>query len=225
MNALGLTRPVAESLAGTLPGSRIWKPVQWTLTREGVPLLVKDVRYSPSPYRFTVGRLLLGVEERMYRRLEGLPFVPRFFGRLDEDALVLERVDARPLNLVSPEDLDPAFYDRLGECVDRMHERGVVHLDIRHRGNILVTRDGRPVLIDFANSLYLGGNPVSRKILVPLLGQIDHSGVLKYKMRDFPDRMTEADRLRYGRIERLRFLWPFDRLRRILRRLPGFRKE
>ena len=219
MTGVALTRAEAERLAGEVPKGGKWKSSLWTVPRGDITLLVKDVRYSAGAYRYTVGRLLLHWEARIYRHLEGLPFVPRFFGWLDGDALVIEQVEGVPLSGVGGAELDPAFYDRLGECLARLHERGVVHLDLRHRSNILVAPGGRPVLIDFASALYLGRGRLGRR-LVPLAGWIDESGLLKYRLRDFPAGATEEDWRRFRRFRRLHLLWPFDRIYRKVRRRP-----
>ena len=217
MTREALTRQAAEALCGEVPRSTGWKAGYWTLTRDGISLLVKDVRYSAAAFRYTLGRILLRREANAYRRLDGLPFVPRYFGRLDADAIVLEKVDAPPLTRFGGEDLDPEFYDRLEACVAGIHDRGVVHLDLRHRSNILVAPGGRPMIIDFASALCLGTGRFARKVLLPLFGEIDFSGVLKYRLRDIPGRATEEDWRRHRRYRRLHLLWPFDRIYRNLR--------
>lgn len=217
MNELGLTREAAEALAGTVPRDAGWDSSQWSLVHAGTSLLVKDIRYSAPFYRRTAGRLILAHEERIYRRTEGLPFVPKCYGRLDPWSLLFERVDATPLTRVNPRDLPEGFYRQVLSCLEQLHGRGIVHLDLRHMGNILVTPSGRPVLIDFESSLFLGRGPFSRKTLVPLLSWIDFSGILKFLLRDFPDQVSEEDRKRYERYRRLHVLWPFHRIARKIR--------
>lgn len=220
MEAGRLTRAEAEGLCGDVPKDAGWKPASWSFRRNGTDCLVKDVRYCAPFYRFFWGRLFLWREALIYGKLAGLPFVPRFFGRLDADALVMEKVDAPPLTRFRGDDLDPAFYDRLEACVAALHARGVVHFDLRHRSNILVAPGGAPVLIDFASALHLGTGPLGR-LLVPLLGAVDRSGVMKYRVRDFPGRATPEDLHRIRTYRVLHWLWPFDRIRRLFKRRPS----
>jgi predicted Ser/Thr protein kinase len=207
-----LTRPAAEALAdGCDPGTRPWKPTHWTVTSGRDRLWVKDVRYSAAIYRHTVGRLLLRREARIYRKAEGLEFVPRFFGRFDRDSLVIAHEPATPLYKLDRTGVDPDFFDRLRGCVRELHRRGIVHLDLRHRGNILVRDDGSPVLIDFESALSLGRNPISRRLLVPLFAWVDFSAILKFQLRCFPETVPEPRARRYRRMRVLRLLWPFGR--------------
>ena len=56
------------------------------------------------------------------------------------------------------------YFAQLSRLVDVLHSRGYLHLDLGHRRNVLVLRDGRPAIVDFASSLF-----VAR---LPLLGRI-----------------------------------------------------
>jgi predicted Ser/Thr protein kinase len=172
-------------------------------------LRVKDVRHCSPWFRRTLGRFLIRHEARMYDRLKGLDFAPRCYGMLDGDALLLEEVPAPSLGQVRKPQLDAALLDRLLVCVERLHSMGIVHLDLRSRRNVLVTEENQPKLIDFANALYLGEGWLVRRFLVPVLGAIDHSAVIKYRHRDFPELLSSADRERYARFLRWRRLWLF----------------
>ena len=211
--SLQLTRDTAEGLSTDRPSeSKRWKSSIWTLTFEGEHLLVKDARYTAPLFRHTVGRWTLRREARMYRRLEGLGCVVRCLGRLDADALVLERLDAQPLGKGRAQELDVSFFDDLLDSVNAMHDRGIVHLDLRHKTNILVGADDKPRIIDFENALYLGRNILSRRLLVPLLAWIDRSAVLKFRVRYFPEQVSEAETKKDRFYRRIRRLWPFGRL-------------
>jgi RIO-like serine/threonine protein kinase len=81
-----------------------------------------------------------------------------------------------------------------------MHERGVVHLDLRQRKNILVDGD-RPWVIDFANAL--------RGRLASKLAGVDESALLKWKQRNWPHLVTDADRASLKKHKFLRKFWIF----------------
>jgi len=222
-----LQRSIAESTSPDFgPPRTRWKPLLWSVTQDGQELLIKDLRYCSFLYRFVVGRLLLRNEGRIYRRAAGLPFVPKCFGWLDGDALILEKVDAVSLGeYPSPRRraqnpdaagmpaLHEQFFDRLTDCVSHLHQRGVVHMDLRHRSNIMVTPDGHPVLIDFETAIYLGTNRISRRLLMPLFARADYSAVMKFRLRYFPQQVSPENRRRYERMTRVRrILWPFGRI-------------
>ncbi len=197
-----------------------WKPTIWTTSIGGQRVVVKDVSHTAPLFRYTLGRLSLSREARIYRRLDGVVCVPRFLGRLDRDAILLEQVDAIPIHeFVGREHgIEPGFFDDLRACVDALHERGVLHMDLRHRGNILVDRDGRPRIVDFEIALYIGRNFLSRWLLQPLLAFVDRSAVLKSWTRYCPEHASEKDKRRYRRHRRLSRLWPLGRIWPLQRR-------
>ncbi len=122
--------------------------------------------YSPSAWvlRACVGPWLLDREERAYRALGETPGVPRLIGRVDRWALAVEHIDGRSCSEFQDGDLPPAFFDRLQRVVEGLHERGIVHCDIKNRSNIVVTTDFRPYIVDFASAFSRSGflSPVRR---------------------------------------------------------------
>ena len=125
---------------------------------------------------------------------------------MDEDSLVVRRIDARDLSTFSEKDLDVEFVDRVAALVDSLHARGVVHWDLRQRKNVLVDTNGTPWLIDFASGLKLPvGSAVLRWARIP-----DLSAVAKLRGKYAPESLTETD-LRLLDLDRLR---PFRQVRR-----------
>jgi predicted Ser/Thr protein kinase len=211
-----LTRRRLESAPGETLRRNGWNAGLWTATFDGCEVLVKDVRSSKWLYRWTIGRFLLAHEGAIYERLSRCSFVPQFLGWLDSDAFALRRVPSTSLGSYERPLLTPEFYDRLRACVDRLHAEGIVHFDLRSRRNILVTSDGQPMLIDFANAVFIGRSWLSRLLLVPLLGCIDRSAILKFRHRDFPELLSGGERMSYMLFRCWRLLWPFGRLWRAL---------
>lgn len=193
-----------------------WAAGLWRATADGREILVKDVRTSNPLYRWAFGRLLLWHEAAMYGYVEGCRFVPRFMGWVDSDAFAIEFIPATSLGKLSPPQLTPEFYERLQRCIDELHGLGVVHLDLRSRRNILVTADGEPILIDFGSALFIGRSWLSRRILVPLMGSVDNSAILKFRHRDFPHTLSTAERWRYRFYLIRHVLWPFGKLWRAM---------
>lgn len=193
-----------------------WKAGLWFATDGDRLLMVKDVRDSNPVFRWLLGRWLLWHEANMYGYASGCDFVPRFVGWIDNDAWAIERVQATNLGKCRPPMLSPALYDRLEACVKRLHAVGVVHLDLRSRRNILVEPCGRPMLVDFGSALYIGRTWLSRHLLVPSLAWIDHSAIVKFRYRDFPETLTRRQRVRYRVDQFWHVLWPWSRLWRAL---------
>ncbi len=209
---LQLSRAEAERLSTDIPAeAEAWKPSIWTLTAGDWLVVIKDVRHTTPLFRYTLGRMGLHREQRIYRRLDGMPFVPRYLGRLDKDAIMLERVDARPIQEFGKTDIDAAFFDDLGECVARLHDRGVVHMDLRHRSNLLVGEDSKPRIIDFEAAVYVGRSFLARWLLVPLLAPVDRSAVTKYRVR-YENELTRKEARKHRWFGFLRKLWPFGRI-------------
>lgn len=209
---LELARQEAEQLSADAPGEALpWKPSIWTLVAGDRPVVVKDVSRTTPLFRYTLGRLFIRREERIYQRLDGMPFVPRYLGRLDKDAIILERIEATPIQRFRGDEIDPAFFDQLQECVAALHERGVVHMDLRHRSNLLVGMDGKPKIIDFEAAVYVGTNFLARWLLVPLLAPVDRSAVTKYRMR-YRQKVSLPEARRHRWFGLFRKLWLFRRI-------------
>jgi hypothetical protein len=97
------------------------------------------------------GRWLCRHERDIYRRLTGLPGVPRWIGCVDGATFAIESSDARPLDHL---DAPPSgFFDRLLEVFGGIHARGVAYCDANKQSNILVDALGRPFVIDFQISI------------------------------------------------------------------------
>ena len=100
--------------------------------------------------------------------------------------------------------------ERLEWLVDRIHERGVAHLDLRKRDNILVGPDGTPSIIDFNASSCFEPESLRARCVFPILRRIDQAAVLKWKAYLVPDHLTPAERRRHRRMSLLRRLWFFS---------------
>lgn len=156
------------------------------------PVVVKDFAPRGWLVRATLGRWLTRRESRAYRRLAGHPAVPQWIGRIDALAFAVEYRPGRRMSRRLAGTLPSGFADRLDAAVREMHARGLVHLDLRHRSNVLVDERGEPVLIDFASAIRV---PI-RGPLAPLaravFGRFDRDAVEKWRQRVEPGR-TEGD--------------------------------
>lgn len=147
------------------------------------PLVIKD--YAPRSVwvRRLLAPALLRREARAYQRLEGMVAVPRLLGRVDDLALVFEYRPGQLLSRSLRGTLPEAFLGELEAAVGEMHRRGVVHLDLRHRSNILAGEDGHPVLIDFASALRFDPSKPWGRAACGLLSAVDRRALEKWRVR------------------------------------------
>jgi predicted Ser/Thr protein kinase len=189
------------------------KAVVGVYETEGRRFVVKDVRPMHPWARHLYGRRVLRREERALAALAGVAGIPGLLGRIDRDALALEFVDAEPIR----RDLDAGRLHRaceqLAERIAAMHARGVVHLDLRQKRNVLVDARGDVTLVDFQSAWVLRPGSIGVRLLAPF----DRSAVLKYRWRYAPELLDESERRRARRSERLGRFWIFNRFGPLLR--------
>jgi len=150
-------------------------------------VVVKDFAPRAAWVRATIGRWITRREMRAYRILAGHPAVPRLLGRIDALAFVLEYRPGRRMSRRLAAELSPGFIDRLAVAVREMHARGVVHLDLRHRSNVLVDEREQPILIDFASAVMLRPRGLLARRLLPWLARWDWDAVEKWRQRVEPE--------------------------------------
>jgi RIO-like serine/threonine protein kinase len=118
-------------------------------------MVVKDFA-KHSWWRRLIGRLEIDRECRAYEYLGPMPCIPSFIGRIDRDALAVEKVEGISLRLV--DDIDERRDTYLGQmrtAMERLTELGFLHLDARAYRNVLRRPDGRVVFIDLAGSFWI----------------------------------------------------------------------
>ena len=202
----------AERASGVVHG---YQGELLVVERGGRHFLVKAVK-GRGFWRWLNARML-GKEFRIYQRLQGLEGVPVCFGLIEKRFLLLELVNATSLK-ETPISSDDAYFDRLFDLIGAMHDRGVAHGDLKKKNNVLITGDGKPVLVDFGMSV--GRGPwyrVFNNLLFDLARQIDINAFLKVKYGGYANigaserhlyRRTVFERVLRLVKEPLRPLWP-----------------
>lgn len=173
---------------------------------DGTKYVAKDYRACTPLYRWTIGAWNLRRERSALGRLAGLDGIPTIEARVGRWILVLTHFEGRDLGKTKKRNQTPAYFDELMALVEAMHARGVVHLDLRQRRNVLVRPGHHPAILDFGSALCV--RPGSW--LARYLGRIDRSGVLKYKVRANPGALTPDEARTLRKVERRRRLWPFS---------------
>jgi serine/threonine protein kinase len=174
----------------------------------GRALIVKDVRGKSFLSRWTLGLWLIRKEWMIYSRLAGVKGIPMPIERIDRFAFTMEFVPGTSIQRGKV--LSDSFFRDLKQILKEIHSRGVVHMDLRHKGNILVSESGKPFLIDFNSSFYFKKRGILRRFLFSLLRWVDYGGFLKLKQRVSPSLMTPEELSFLKRFNLLRRLWIFN---------------
>jgi hypothetical protein len=146
-------------------------------------IVVKDFAPRGFLVRNLIGRWMTAREARAYRALAGHPHVPQFYGQVDPFALAVEYRPGRKMSRKLAGELPEGFARELEDAIRGMHARGVAHLDLRHRTNVMAGPDGHPILIDFASAVCFRPGGLAARILLPLLARFDLDALRKWKDR------------------------------------------
>ena len=128
--------------------------------KDDIELIVKTAM-GRGPVRLMRHRTLLR-EYEAYQRMHGLTGVPECYGMVDGRYLVIEYIHGVPYRDANWTDRNRWFTEFL-EVLRSFHERGVSHGDLKSKGNIMVTDDQKPCVIDFGTTFVskTGFHPVN----------------------------------------------------------------
>jgi len=93
-------------------------------------------------------------EYAAYRQLQGVAGIPLCYGFLDQRYLLLELVRGQPYRDANIQNREQ-FFARLLEILQAIHAHQVAHGDLKSKGNLLVTDQQQPCVIDFGTSFRL----------------------------------------------------------------------
>lgn len=174
-------------------------------------VVIKDFHVKARWVRLT-GRLQISRECKAYRCLAGLPGVGGFIGRIDRHALALEWIEGRQLFYVMEDCGDTeAVWNELREIVEAMHGQGLAHLDLRGRGNVILTADGHIRIVDFASAICLRPGGLRHRLFFRRLAAADRAALLKWKRQLGAGEYTDKEMEFLRRFNFWRRLWPFNR--------------
>lgn len=162
-------------------------------------VLLKDFSHKRGLLRAVLGPLLSGREAKALRALAGLPGVPQYRGRPDRYSVAMTySPGARAARRVPEVRGDERFIAALERTVAAMHSRGVLHLDLKHRSNLLATPDGSPLVVDFESALVVRTGWPCGRLAVELLGRLDWLAVQNWKRRLCPRLLERSASARRG---------------------------
>jgi hypothetical protein len=164
-------------------------------------LVEKTYRNRIWPVRLA-GRVLTTWEAFIYTKLDGLDGIPKLVGRPDKFTILTTYMGGKNLR-ETPIAPDKAYFENMAVLIERMHSRGVIHLDMRNRRNYGRDDAGKPYLVDFASALYLPWDGWLRR----LLAKLDWLGFIKVKAKLAPELLNAIEQRRYRTGETLSALW------------------
>jgi serine/threonine protein kinase len=147
---------------------------------EGGLVVVKDFAPRGPFVRRFLAPWLARREARAWRALAGHPSVPRWIGAIDALAFAVEYRPGRTLFGARRQPVPEGFLAALADALAEMHRRGVVHLDLKNRTNVLSDAQGRPVLIDFGSAFVFTPGSRAARWLLPLFAHFDRRALGKW---------------------------------------------
>lgn len=186
---------------GTLREGSNTRPVIWIVEESGVRAIVKDFSRNKAFFKQVIGRFLVWREKRAYQRLRGIKGIPVLYRVIDGLALVLEEIPGESLeNLEKRRRLPESFFRDLEALVDRFHQKGLAHCDLKRAPNTLCGyEDAHPYIVDWGASI------AETEMRIPPLNFIyrrfvrdDEMAIIKLKLRHRPEAVTPAQKARYA---------------------------
>jgi serine/threonine protein kinase len=147
---------------------------------EGGLVVVKDFSGRGFFVRHCLAPWLARREQRAWRALAGHPAVPRWLGAIDPLAFAVEYRPGRTLFGERRQPVPEGFLAALADALAEMHRRGVVHLDLKNRTNVLSDETGRPVLLDFGSALVFRPDGWAARWLLPVFAWFDRRALAKW---------------------------------------------
>ncbi|MBI4834401.1 MAG: hypothetical protein HY811_06255 [Planctomycetes bacterium] len=184
-------------------------PITRLVEYEGRKAVWKDYSERSFWVKDIWGKLLIRHEAQSIKRLEGIKGIPRLIKRVGEYGFLMEHIEGEPLKKFKKETLPFSVFGKMSGLVKKLHQRGVVHLDLGQKKNILLDKEYNPYFIDFANALYFRKDALGFNALFKMLSLIDYSSLLKFKHRFFPETLTEKEKRRLKWFFFSRHFWIF----------------
>jgi len=174
------------------------------VVRDGNAWIVKDFLHCWLPVRHIWGRAMVANELRALNRLAGIRGIPESPFRVDPFAFGYRFVEGMTLRHADRDRITTSYFLELESLVREMHARGIAHLDLRNKRNVLITAQGHPAMIDFQSAVRLERCPT---FLRPLMRQVDLSGVYKHWEKFIPGSMGRERAELLARHEAIRRFW------------------
>ena len=140
---------------------------------------------------------MLKHEFRVYQKLSELKCIPKCYGLIDQQYLVLQYIDAHPIRSARPIN-EQVYFSKLFEFIEQMHSMGVGHFDLKKKDNLLVVGEDTPCIIDFGAAVInkAGFHPF-KHYWFKLAMRFDYNAWIKHKYNNCLENISENDRPYY----------------------------
>lgn len=169
-------------------------------------LTIKDFSGSPWIIRNTLGKIFVNVEGYTMLKLSNNPSVTENVVFLSPYTVAFKFIEGKALKEFHEGDISKDFFLTLEKNVKEMHEKDVVHLDLRNLGNIIMGKEGYPYIIDFQSCVSTKHLP---KKLVKILRDSDLTGVYKCWQKRCSEPLDEERLNFFNEFQKIRKLWVF----------------
>ncbi len=140
---------------------------------------------------------MLRHEYEVYQQLGDFAGAPTCYGFIDGQYLVLEYVQGRTIRTKRPLDEDE-FHTKLFDYIRAMHAKGVAHMDLKRKDNLLVKTDESPCILDFGTAVIKKkGLHLFNQYHYKIGRQFDYNAWIKHKYHDRMDEISMFDRKYY----------------------------
>ena len=133
-------------------------------------------------------------EYAVFKKLENFSAVPKCYGLIDNQYLVLQYIPGLPIRQSRPQD-EAQYFEQMFLAIGQMHERGVAHMDLKKKDNLLVVDGVHPCMIDFGTAVIFqpGFHPFNHwryKLAI----RFDYNAWVKHKYHDRMEDVSAADK-------------------------------
>ena len=182
------------------PGKFLSRGYQGAVYLQGTGADLRVVKQPMGgPFARRLRAAMLRREYAAYQRVAGIPGIPRCFGLQDDGSLVLEYLPGEPYRETVPALKErERFFQLYQRQILALHAAGVAHADLKRRGNLLISPDGDPILLDFGSAvLQKPGDGWWRRLLFRQACRMDFNAWIKLKYRRRFDLVSSDDRRYY----------------------------
>ncbi|MDC0185858.1 AarF/UbiB family protein [Gammaproteobacteria bacterium] len=170
-----------------------YQGVLYKLNVDGVQLVIKKANKQS----FILGRLnqnSLHHEYKIYKQLKDLEGIPKCYGLTEKGDLILEYIDGQTYR-ESQYELEgkDEFFNQLLILIQKMHNLGVSHGDLKRKDNIFVDENKKPYLIDFGTAISSKTNNIVKRMFFQFLKKTDLNAWIKHKYRRNYENISQED--------------------------------
>lgn len=187
-------RDLARAIESAIHSGRGYQSSVYLINVDGARAAVKDFSASPRAFRRWVAPFLVRREVAVLKHLQGVPGVPKYFGRIDRLAFVMEYIEGTPIANFKTGELSPQVFETIQKVINAIHARGVSHGDLKRRSNLILTPTGEVYVVDFAAAI-IGDQPLHpvRNWLQREVARVDDKSVPRLKKFVAPELLTPDD--------------------------------